>query len=505
MPATPNSGLRYPTPDDPADVPLDMERLAGDVDRALPRRPVGAVGNGIANDMPAFQAAFDSLPVTGGTIVVPPGIYYLASSWVIAGKQDVTVIFEGGAWIIPPSGAPAIIIGAAGVSTLRPKIVNPRFRYLGGTNMTMISVRVGASGCVIYEPVLWAYATIASSVDFITIDGSTYWSTVVAPTARVLDGSIGGKFRRLITFTNFANANTVRGGSFTSCEVGVYLGVGNTGVNATVIDGCAFEGLDVGVELAGTWPTGNAGTRIVNCRFESVAAASIRFSQTAYDNFLAPIFIAGNEYIAVPEIINPNNVPYTRLDGTRLEITSPNQPAELVQLHLRASNQQLVDEPLLKLQKRVISSGNLDVFLVDPNGGLRHRSAAAAPPAPAADDWAILHHYSFVTKLIAWSASNAGSSVQLAVGDGAGGLRTVLMAYLAVVRPGLDNTIDLGTSAARWKDLHLAGGVYFSERVAPAAPPPDRVVLYADDDGGGKTRLMARFAAGAPVQVAIQP
>lgn len=45
----------------------------------------------------------------------------------------------------------------------------------------------------------------------------------------------------------------------------------------------------------------------------------------------------------------------------------------------------------------------------------------------------------------------------------------------------------------------------FREMTAPAAPSANNVVVYAEDDGAGKTRLMARFATGAAVQIAIEP
>jgi hypothetical protein len=43
------------------------------------------------------------------------------------------------------------------------------------------------------------------------------------------------------------------------------------------------------------------------------------------------------------------------------------------------------------------------------------------------------------------------------------------------------------------------------EMTAPAAPAANGVRIYAEDDGTGKTRLMARFATGASVHLAIEP
>jgi hypothetical protein len=44
-----------------------------------------------------------------------------------------------------------------------------------------------------------------------------------------------------------------------------------------------------------------------------------------------------------------------------------------------------------------------------------------------------------------------------------------------------------------------------AEMTAPAAPAANGVRIYAEDNGSGKTRLMALFATGAAVQIAIEP
>jgi hypothetical protein len=49
------------------------------------------------------------------------------------------------------------------------------------------------------------------------------------------------------------------------------------------------------------------------------------------------------------------------------------------------------------------------------------------------------------------------------------------------------------------------GSLQLTEQTAPAAPATDNVRIYAEDNGSGKTRLMARFATGAAVQIAIEP
>lgn len=49
------------------------------------------------------------------------------------------------------------------------------------------------------------------------------------------------------------------------------------------------------------------------------------------------------------------------------------------------------------------------------------------------------------------------------------------------------------------------GAAQFVEMTAPAAPATNGVRIYAEDNGSGKTRLMALFATGAAVQIAIEP
>ena len=49
------------------------------------------------------------------------------------------------------------------------------------------------------------------------------------------------------------------------------------------------------------------------------------------------------------------------------------------------------------------------------------------------------------------------------------------------------------------------GSLEMQEVTAPAAPAANNARIYAEDDGSGKTRLMARFATGAAVQIAIEP
>lgn len=74
----------------------------------------GAVGDGVTNDAPAFQAAHDALPSTGGTIRVPrspTGAFYLLNSdWLIT-KNNVHIVLDSGARL-QRSGAGTVSIGS---------------------------------------------------------------------------------------------------------------------------------------------------------------------------------------------------------------------------------------------------------------------------------------------------------------------------------------------------------------------------------------------------------
>jgi hypothetical protein len=95
--------------------------------------------------------------------------------------------------------------------------------------------------------------------------------------------------------------------------------------------------------------------------------------------------------------------------------------------------------------------------------------------------------------LFSTGAETLGWEVQLT-----GGLATA--PRRAGLYPPANNVLQLrGTTGA------VGGAFSLIEMTAPAAPATNEVRIYAEDDGSGKTRLMARFATGAAVQIAIEP
>jgi len=97
------------------------------------------------------------------------------------------------------------------------------------------------------------------------------------------------------------------------------------------------------------------------------------------------------------------------------------------------------------------------------------------------------------SSVIAWTSGVIGDSQDAGFGRNAAGVVEV----------------NNGT-AGTWRDLKLRNLIQteysqLTEMTAPAAPAANSVRIYAEDNGSGKTRLMALFATGSAVQIAIEP
>jgi hypothetical protein len=82
---------------------------------ALSVKDFGAVGDGVADDTAAFQAAVDALPATGGCVFVPSGTYLLAST-VLIDKNDVAIIGQGRSSVILKDSADYSLINVGSVA-----------------------------------------------------------------------------------------------------------------------------------------------------------------------------------------------------------------------------------------------------------------------------------------------------------------------------------------------------------------------------------------------------
>jgi hypothetical protein len=100
-----------------------------------------------------------------------------------------------------------------------------------------------------------------------------------------------------------------------------------------------------------------------------------------------------------------------------------------------------------------------------------------------------------------------------AEGAGTGSVRALRLTTTQGIVLDTTNGVAFRTAngGTQWANIDNSGlsivGRYIqlTEQTAPAAPAANGVRIFAEDDGAGKTRLMARFATGAAVQIAIEP
>lgn len=128
-------------------------------------KEVGAIGDGVADDSAAFQAAVTALPSTGGVVVVPPGTYKLNTTVTDGGKP---VKFQLGACtIVCPQVGWGIDLQTNGSGI-----------YGAGRQQTFFQLRAPTSAPVMPT----ATATISSgAVNGVTINtaGSNLWTTPI--------------------------------------------------------------------------------------------------------------------------------------------------------------------------------------------------------------------------------------------------------------------------------------------------------------------------------------
>jgi len=221
--------------------------------------PYNAVGNGVANDTAAFNAACTAAGV-GGRVYVPPGTYVLQSVALNVAHQRWE--FAPGAHMILPAG------------TADGKIVNITADYVTLDNGEWDGNRLNVSPPVYEAPitVAAAYCTVRDAY----IHDTDGWGIVVHPfnATSTIDGT---------AIDNCTLIDTVQGGVTLDCITYVDATVSSSGVR---VSGCRITtsvmppAIYAGVQVVGGTTARILGAVVDNCHvYQPVANGALSGSQ----------------------------------------------------------------------------------------------------------------------------------------------------------------------------------------------------------------------------------
>lgn len=283
----------------------------------------GAVGDGVTNDQPAFNAALAYLGAVnldrGGLFIIPPGTYMMNDQFVI-GQQNVFVIADG-----------ATIVTAGGLSGVEMSSHHCRIRGLTIDHRSNASAVAG----------FWIYGhgvgegggthhltdCMVLGDDSLNANYAAYRvgdNPYVTPDAYGTTGSYWNVFDHCAMIgasaTSFPYGFLLEGASnstrIMNCRVGhaadgVRIQNQPTGTpqgqaNSTVIFGTAFEGVGKAIVLHSGDDTNMLGLSIIGCRFE---VWDVTLSITgSYSQYSQPPLLLGNSYILGAAVAHFENV-----------------------------------------------------------------------------------------------------------------------------------------------------------------------------------------------------
>jgi hypothetical protein len=214
----------------------------------------GAVGDGVADDTAAIQAAIDSLPADGGAVYAPPGTYLLQSSIIWPTQKFITFFGAGGSGqgngVSHPGATQFIYTGAASAFVLQgtgfdvdqvggelrdftlegptrataPNSIGIDVQWASGSsgqfslrNLYVYNFGIGVVLDAVFESAFY---------DVVTRACSRGW--YINPTVEAVNANHWYNCRvescvTGIEITNSANSNVWHGGTIQGTEIGVYI------------------------------------------------------------------------------------------------------------------------------------------------------------------------------------------------------------------------------------------------------------------------------------------
>ena len=311
----------------------------------------GAVGNGVADDSAAVQAAIDTVEALGGVVVFPPGKYlfgtqvtinrtYAASGSNFVGERNLLISGYGAE--IRTTGAITGFDVRGGWLPNHNCLIEGFTIYHRGNTQAVGGIRMIGAGVVtcseisvvVSSSLPAGYAAFSfENANPSDIDTGCFWCLIEQCSVRPWSGDEGFATYG-VKAMGTANALTLRDNTFSGSNTHVILMPHpgqNSSPNSVNIDGNFFEGptSSTAIRLDGQDATYHvSGTRITNNRFEALTTA-VTLTGTGTTVQL-PTYMSGNyaDTAVTNYVVNTLNIPLVMLDFVL--VGSPMGPAKMV-------------------------------------------------------------------------------------------------------------------------------------------------------------------------------
>lgn len=310
----------------------------------------GAVGDGVADDSAAVQAAIDTVETLGGTLLFPPGKYLFNSQVTInrtfassggnfVGERNLLISGYGAE--IRTTGAISVFDVKGGWAPNHNCMIEGFTIYHRGNTQAVGGIRMIGAGLVTCKevsvvvsnslPAGYAAFSMENS-DPANPDTGCFWNLIDQCSVRPWSGA-EGDCTYGIKLMGAANATTLRDNTLSGSNTHVILmpHPGQTySPNSVNIDGNFIEGptTAIGIELNNVDPTYHVtGTRITNNRFETLNTA-VTLTGTGTTVQL-PTYMSGNyaDTSVTNYVVNSLDIPLVMLDF--VIVGSPMGPAKM--------------------------------------------------------------------------------------------------------------------------------------------------------------------------------
>jgi len=231
----------------------------------------GAVGNGTNDDTAAIQAAFDSLPSSGGIVYFPPATTYLINTTINITKSNVVADFGAqsvnfkSTFTKPGSGDPSLY---------------SIMFYITGANVTIVNGRFGNGSYTDGGSYIW----FASGANNGTVDNCQHSGLPYnASNSVAIQTRTGTSGIRVVNnyFFNCAGSVSMQGsnGLIDNCTSTI------TSAQATTVTGVSDQAYGI---------DGSDGNAITNCRVDRGVGAPISGSNIGANTSSTNFIISGN-------------------------------------------------------------------------------------------------------------------------------------------------------------------------------------------------------------------